>query len=240
MASYQGAVGDHAAALASLTEALRLIAELGTKEGVPQLLSSGALSRAELGDLDGALADLLRARQMSEETGSRSGQSIAMVGLSALALRRGDFDEAHERAEGAYELLDLSVGRLAPHEHALVMGQRARVAVALGDLPTARKHSCLGLDLALSSDDMPLISMVIESAAEVDLLAGEPERAARLLGITAALRGLRSRPNFDVRRTVERLREALGSDGYDAAYEAGAVLNREDATAELRKVISSS
>ncbi|HEY0473885.1 MAG TPA: BTAD domain-containing putative transcriptional regulator [Kribbella sp.] len=239
MASYYGAVGDHGAVLAALTEALRLIAELGTTEGVPQLLCSGALSRAELGDLDGALADLHRARQMSEQTGSRIGQSMALVGLSALALRRGDIDEAGELAESAYALVNLTVERMAPHGHALVMAQRARVAVALGDLPAARKHSCLGLDLALTTDDMPLLSMVVESAVEVDLLAGETERAARLLGITAVLRGLRSQPNLDVRRTLERLREALGTDRYEAAYEAGATMNREDATAELRKVISS-
>jgi hypothetical protein len=176
---------------------------------------------------------------MSEQTGSRIGQSMALVGLSALALRRGDIDEAGELAESAYALVDLTVERMAPHGHALVMAQRARVAVALGDLPAARKHSCLGLDLALTTDDMPLLSMVVESAVEVDLLAGETERAARLLGITAVLRGLRSQPNLDVRRTLERLREALGTDRYEAAYEAGATMNREDATAELRKVISS-
>jgi hypothetical protein len=217
-----------------------LIAELGTTEGVPQLLSSCALSRAELGDLDGALADLLRARQMSEETGSRSGQLMAMVGLSMLALRRGDFDQAQQLVDGAYALLDLKLERMAPHEHALVMMARARVAVAHGNLAAAREYVTRGLDLGVTTEDMPILAMVIESAAEVDLLAGEAERATRLLGITAALRGRRSRPNLDVRRTVDRLREALGADRYDAVYDAAASLNREDATAEIRKVISSS
>ena len=240
LASYQSGVGDHAAALASLTEALRLIGELGTNEGVAQLLTSCAFSRAEIGDLDGALADLHRSRQLAEETGSRGGQSIALVGLSHLALRRGDLDEARQLSELSYSLLDLKAERVAPHGQAMVLAQLARVAVAIGDLDKARSYSTTSLELGLTTEDMPLLSAVIECAAEVALLAGDPECATRVLGVAAALRGIRSVPNLAVRSTVDRLRGELGPEVYEATYEAGATMNREDATAEIRKLISSS
>jgi predicted ATPase/DNA-binding SARP family transcriptional activator len=240
LASYQSCAGDHAGALESLTEALRLISELGTKEGVAQLLAQAAMSRAELGDLEGACADLHQALRLSEEAGSRGAQAIATIGLSVIARRSGELEQAQQLAEKAYALLDLRAERMAPHGHALVMSQRARAAVALGELAEAREHSNRSLELAVRSEDMPLISRIVEAAADVALLAGDPEHAALVLGIAVAVRGLRSQPDSDVRRTAERLREALGADRYDAAYDEGATMSRDEAMAEIRKIFSSS
>jgi hypothetical protein len=61
-----------------------------------------------------------------------------------------------------------------------------------------------------------------------------------VLGIAAALRGMRSQPDSDVRRTAERLRDSLGTDRYDAAYDQGATMSRDEAMAEIRKIFSSS
>ncbi|HEU4946475.1 MAG TPA: BTAD domain-containing putative transcriptional regulator [Kribbella sp.] len=235
LASYRTNAGDHAAALACLTEALRLIGELGTNEGVSQLLAQCAYSRAETGDPEGALADLQQSLRLAEETGNRAGQAIATIGLSALARRAGQLDDAAQLAEKAGTFLDPGAQWVAPHGYAVILSHRARVAVALGDLVAAREFSDKSLQLALGTEDMPLISGIVEAAAEVDLLAGEPERAAQVLGIAAALRGMRTYPDRDVRRTVQRLREALGPGRYDEAYEAGATMTRADATADIRK-----
>ena len=74
LSSYQMGHGDHQGALASLTEALRLIDELGTTEGVAQLMAQCARQPAELGDYDGARSDLRRSLELSEETGSPAGK----------------------------------------------------------------------------------------------------------------------------------------------------------------------
>jgi hypothetical protein len=129
---------------------------------------------------------------------------------------------------------------MAPHGLAMVMSQRARAAVALGELAAAREHSNRSLELGVSTEDMPLVSGIVVVAADVDLLAGDPEHAALVLGIAAALRGMRSQPGSDVRRTAERLRESLGTDRYDAAYARGATMSRDEAMAEIRKIFSSS
>jgi len=235
LSSYQSGRGDHHGALASLTEAMRLVDELGTSEGVSQLLAQSALSRSELDDYDGARADLRRSLQLAEEHGSRGGQAIALTGFSVLARREGLLDEAKELADRSYSMLDLQAERLSPHGQAVVLGQLARVAVARGELAEARAYSKQSVDLALRTEDMPVLTGTIEAAAEVELLAGELEPAARTLGIAAALRGIRAVPDSDVRRTVERLRVGLGDERYEASYDAGASLARDDAIAELRK-----
>jgi ATP/maltotriose-dependent transcriptional regulator MalT len=158
---------------------------------------------------------------------------MAMTGLSAMARRRGQLDEAQQLAEKAYSLLDLRAERIAPHGQALLLSHRARVAVAQGDLPTAREHSDRSVVLSLRTEDMPLVAAIIEVAADVEQLAGDAERAALLLGIAANLRGSRRAPDMDVRQTVERVRETLGPDRYDALYEAGVSMARDDAKAEI-------
>lgn len=158
-----------------------------------------------------------------------------MIGLGAMARREGRLDEAKELVERAYAMLDLMTERVAPHGLAMVLSQLGRVAVARGELEDARGYAVRSVELALNTEDMPVASGIVEATADVDLLAGEYELAARTLGIAAAMRGMRTIPDSDVRRTVDRLRAELGDAQYEATYDAGAVLPREDATSELRK-----
>ncbi|TWD80347.1 putative ATPase [Kribbella amoyensis] len=238
LATYAGARGNHQESLERIEEARRLIGELGTTEGVSQLLGQSALNRSELGDLDGARADLQYALRLAEETGSRSSESMAFIGLSNLARRTGRLDEARELAEQAYARLDLETERVAPHGQAMILAQLSRVDVARGDLGKARERSQESLELALKTEDMPLLAAVVEMAADIELLAGDAELAARTLGLAAALRGMRTVPDSDVRGSIDRARQALGDEQYDAAYLSGASSTREDATAEIRKRFS--
>jgi tetratricopeptide (TPR) repeat protein len=234
LASYQGTTGNHEGARDSLVEALKLTGELGTTEGVSQLLAQCALSRAELGDDEGALQDLLRSRRLAEETGSRSGEGMAMAGLGLLARRAGRLDEALELAEGAYAMLDLKAERMAPHGQAMMLAQLSRVWVARAGLAKAREYGRQAVELALTTDDMPVAAGIVEALADVELLAGDAELGAHTLGLAAAMRGIQAIPDSDVRRSHDRLREALGDEGFDAAYATGAALPRDEATAELR------
>jgi tetratricopeptide (TPR) repeat protein len=240
LSSYQGNLGDHAGALASLEEARSLIEELGTTEGLVQLLGGCATSRIELGDFDGARADLQQALRRAEETGSREGQALAHMGLAKIAYRCGRLDEAKELALHAYSMLDLRAERVAPHGQAMMLSQVSRVSVAQGELDEAVGSIRKAMELGLSTEDMPVAALIVEIAADVDRLAGDAELAARTLGLAAALRGMRSVPDADVRATIERVRDVLGADAYETAYDAGAALTRDEAVAELRKRFSSS
>ena len=238
LGAYQGAIGDHRAAVESYSDALRLVEELGTTEGVGQLITQRAASRANFGDLDGARQDLHHSLQLAEENGSRSGEMIALCGMAGLARWEGRLDEALELAEKAYSLLHPGVQHLAPHGEALMLGELARVHVAREDLATAREKSRRSVELALTSEDMPLIAAIVEVAAEAALAGGKAEDAARVHGLAASIRGMRTTPDCDVRRVVDGLQETLGSR-YDEHYEAGASLPRDEALAELRKRFSS-
>jgi predicted ATPase len=235
LASYQGTIGDHQGARDSLVEALKLTDELGTTEGVPQLLAQSALSRAELGDEEGAVQDLQRARRLAEETGSRGGEGMAMAGLGVLARRARRLDEALELAEAAYAMLDLAAERMAPHGQAVMLAQLSRVWIARDDLANAREYGRQAVELALTTEDMPLAAGIVEALADVELLAGDAELGARTLGLATTMRGIQAIPDADVRRSRERLSEALGDEGFEAAYAAGAKLTRDEATAELRE-----
>ena len=65
--------------------------------------------------------------------------------------------------------------------------------------------------------------------------AAELTAAARTLGLAAAIKGTRAIPDADVQRLVDGLRDALGNEAYETAYDEGAALTRIDAVAELRK-----
>ncbi|WP_166678236.1 ATP-binding protein [Kribbella kalugense] len=235
LSSYQANSGDHEGALASLTEALRLIDELGTTEGVAQLLGASAMSRIELGDLDGARADLDHALQLAEETGSRTSQAMSYLGMARLSYRNGQLEEAKDYGELAYSLLDPEAERMAPHGQAMMLAYLSRMYAALGELEPARRHSQEAVRLGLTTEDMPLAAAVVETAVDVYLAAGETELGARTLGLAAAMKGMQSISDADVRQSVERLRDALGNEKYDATYAAGAALTKDEAVAELRK-----
>ncbi|WP_427887562.1 BTAD domain-containing putative transcriptional regulator [Kribbella sp. GL6] len=235
LAGYQASTGDHAAALESLVEALRLIEELGTTEGVGQLLGSCAMSRVELGDYDGARADLQRALQLSEQTGSRGGEAMAYMGLAKVEFRLGRVEEARELAERAYATLDLDAERMAPHGQAVMLGQLSRIYASTGDVEKAQQCAREAIELALGTEDMPVAAAVVEIGLHADLLTSEPAEVARVLGLAATMKGLRTIPDADVQRLVDELRDALGNEAYEAAYTAGAAVPRDEALAELRK-----
>ncbi|GAA3081642.1 BTAD domain-containing putative transcriptional regulator [Kribbella aluminosa] len=235
LAGYQASNGDHAAALESLVEALRLIEELGTTEGVGQLLGSCAMSRVELGDHEGARADLQRALQLSEQTGSRGGEAMAYMGLAKVEFRLGRIEEARALAERAYATLDLEAERMAPHGQAVMLSQLSRIYAFTGDVEKAQQRAREAIGLALGTEDMPVAAAVVEIGLHADLLTSEPADVARVFGLAATMKGLRTIPDADVQRLVDQLRDALGNEAYEAAYAAGAAVPRDEALAELRK-----
>jgi predicted ATPase/DNA-binding SARP family transcriptional activator/tetratricopeptide (TPR) repeat protein len=235
LASYQSASGDHEAALASHLEALGLLEELGSPEGLAQLLGGLAISRLELGDVDAARADFAEALRLSEDNGSRDGQGMAILGLARIARRSGRLDEAKELAERGVAMLDGDPERMAAHGQSVGIAELSRIEAAIGDLEAARRDNRRAIELAVTTDDMPVVAMVLETTADVERLAGESEQAARTLGLAAALRGMRSIPDGDVRSAFEWLHDALGNEAFDAAYEDGIATTRDDAVAEIRK-----
>ncbi|HYU84499.1 MAG TPA: hypothetical protein VEK80_06810, partial [Kribbellaceae bacterium] len=232
LASYALQAGEHEAARAALAESLRLLEELGTRDGVPMLLTQLAQSKAELGDVASARTDLERACELSARDGSPGGDSLSRAWLGVLERRDGNLAAARALTEDAIARLGDRLERTAPQGIAMLRALMSRVAVAEGNVADAGDLATRAVQAAVASDDMPILAMTVEAMAEVELRSGDPSRAAWLLGVAAALRGMRSIPASDVRRTVEALRDRLG-DAYDTSYDEGAALTREQALAEL-------
>jgi tetratricopeptide (TPR) repeat protein len=202
------------------------------------------MSRMELGQYDDARADLEHAMRLAEETGSRGGQAMGYLGLARLAHRTGRFDEAKELAERGYSMLDPAAERVAPHGQATFLSHLSRVYAATGEVEKAQQCGREAVQLALSTEDMPVAAGVLENSIDAMVLAAgnrtaELTAAARALGLAAAIKGTRAIPDADVRRLVDGLRDALGNEAYETAYGEGAALTRADAIAELRKRYSS-
>jgi hypothetical protein len=62
---------------------------------------------------------------------------------------------------------------------------------------------------------------------------GDPERAATLLGMAAAVRGRRDRGDLGANATEERLRSELGDARFDELRASGEAVPREDVLASL-------
>jgi hypothetical protein len=110
----------------------------------------------------------------------------------------------------------------------------AQLAVAGGDLPGARERAARAVEAGIRSQDMPVLADVTHAVADLALAAGDPERAALLLGVALGLRGLADDGSPDVARIRAGALERLGRAGYARAYQRGAALSRDAALAELR------
>jgi hypothetical protein len=66
-----------------------------------------------------------------------------------------------------------------------------------------------------------VIAEVLGGLADLALRAGDPERAAELLGAGVAIRGTPDRSVVDEIRVADQARSVLGEAGYGAAYRRG-------------------
>ncbi len=107
------------------------------------------------------------------------------------------------------------------------------IALADGDLVTAREQAARSYRAAVAAQDMPLLALASGAVAELALALGQPERAAGLLG--ASDRGARRRgpDRPDGAEAGAAAARRPRDDRYAAAYEAGKALGRPEAIERL-------
>ncbi|XVQ09152.1 BTAD domain-containing putative transcriptional regulator [Spirillospora sp. CA-255316] len=183
-----------------------------------------ARARALTGDLHRARAELERGIAEAERIGEYSDAAHGHLELAELARRDGDTATAEGCLDRALELVE-------PRSHRTDMVQaaartsslRACLAEQRGDLDDAeRLHTEAFRRLAQGiMMDNQILAALVTARAALDIARGDHARAAGLLGTAHALRGHDDRTGFDARRTETAAREALGDDGFAAAYEHG-------------------
>ncbi|WP_405152204.1 winged helix-turn-helix domain-containing protein [Sphaerisporangium sp. NBC_01403] len=204
--------------------------ELGLWTEVAGRLSWLGWIALQRGDYTGARELCERALRLTVEQGHQDGQIFAMMGLSFAARRDGDLDlaETHLR-----DVLGRTSGKHAeeappPHlpsiltELGFVAEQRGDAAEAL-----ALHLESLGHVAKFGTDwGMPI---ALDGLAGALSLAGDHDRAARLLGAAASARASSSvsaapAERGDIERVTARVRLALGDDRFAAEFDRGGAL----------------
>ncbi|MBE1588506.1 BTAD domain-containing putative transcriptional regulator [Nonomuraea angiospora] len=231
--------GDARAARADCERAGDLARRLGRPEQTAWVsLRLGEMARLE-GDLAGASRHL-EAAFAASETGlfqAHGARSHVLTALGRLAEATGDAPEAARR-----------------HAEALAMTLKSPLAIDLADAaeglagqclldgaaPPAGRHPDAAEDPAGRHPDAAedpagghLDGAAVGSGPAVRAAERAAVRAAVLLGVGVALRGMAVAGDRDVARIAAAATEVLGPAGFAAAYSKGASMSRHDALATL-------
>ena len=161
--------------------------------------------------------------------------------LGDVALNQRDLPAARSCLE---EMVD---GARRRDHQGVVVGGQARlslVALAEGDIEAAAAAGAAALAYADARGWGWTLSMLGETAAGVAMDGGDAGTAARLLGASGAIRRTFEPPMKwpflppEHERTTATARAVLGEDGFVAAWEAGAGLEREQLADLLDEVLT--
>ena len=226
--------GNHGDAAVVLQEGGSLAAALG---------DDGASAAAILAEsmIAGPIDGEARSEELAEQTlglyrqlGDTWGQAAALNVLGWLYV-------AQERFDGTRDVFEdtLSVSQAAGDEQFSAMAEvnLAECLLAGDDVESATELISSCAERHRSMRLMYSVAYLLEAAARLASRTGDPERAARLMGAASQMRvasGLSVwGSQLDRRnRFVDGLRDTLGADGYEAAFDAGCRLCYSDAVAE--------
>ncbi|WP_132875279.1 AfsR/SARP family transcriptional regulator [Tamaricihabitans halophyticus] len=229
--------GEHAKAIETHEEGMRILRELGTsQEDLAVHLTYVVQELGRSGDLEQAWARLREAEGM---LGPDSWDGFFYVALSLhrseLYRLRGDFDAAAEVLAGLPDdARDPGVGLL----HTLVRQETALVAIGRNEPELARVEVRTGFLDARTRRDLPDLAGIAESLGMIKELENADADAAKFLGIAVALRGLPDRGSPVRKALVDRLTERLGEPAYTAAYQSGVDMSISDALAAMSDYIA--
>jgi predicted ATPase/DNA-binding SARP family transcriptional activator len=215
--------GDFAMAVEYYEEANQLFAELVTNEDLVRYRLSLAGLYLQLGQHDRAAAMLAEAERDAHRSGLPEGFAAMAHARGDFARLAGDLAEARRQLAIAHDLSRTVFGArtVAPQFCALISESCGYAAAEAGELAEAVAHHSEALELALASNDAPVIAHVLVGVADVTLHRGEPYRAAVLLGASEGVRGMRDLSVLDYERVTARARAALGEDVFAEAYAKG-------------------
>lgn len=182
------------------------------------------------GDHADAVAYHERALRVAEEQSNRPAAAFAGTGLAMIARRSGDLDAAEARMR---DLLDWNHHTGYQPGAAFALAELGFVAEQRGDAATAERRHRASLEAARATGDDRAVALAIEGLAGSAGLTGGHRRAARLLGVAAALREAAGAPlpsdeGHDVHRIAARTREALGDADFVAELRRGGRLDLAD------------
>nr|WP_226899141.1 BTAD domain-containing putative transcriptional regulator [Nonomuraea phyllanthi] len=234
--------GEWGRAMKLWDEAVVLLEELGALEELVDVLLRRGDARHRAGDSGAARADCERAGDLVRRIGRPELLAEVRLRLGEIARAEGDRAEAARHLEAALDASETGLFT-ASGTRSHVLTALGRLAEATGDAAEVGRRHAEALAIALRSPLATDLADAAEGVAGHALLAaardgegpgGEmAERAALLLGVGVALRGMAVAGDRDVARVAAGATRILGPGGFAAAYAKGAAMSREDALAAL-------
>jgi non-specific serine/threonine protein kinase len=229
---------DVPAAMGWHEQALALAREVGDRKGEAfSLINLGAQSE-ELHDADRARASYEAGLAIARELREPEATVLALYNLAHLAWLHGEGAEAGSRYEEALTLArEHRVDWLVP---AILLGL-GLTSLDRRDVQRAAVLLHESLELGHARGNAVDVIDGMEGLVLFAAATGQMERAARLFGAADALREEIAMPLMPSESAAlepvrHELREALGADGFAAAWAGGRALAREEAVAEALAV----
>ncbi|MBP2404410.1 BTAD domain-containing putative transcriptional regulator [Streptomyces syringium] len=220
--------GDYERAGVIQRDGLRLAEELGLRAEVSSRLSGLGRLALLAGDLDGARELHERARRIAAEQSFKFGEIYAEMGLALGARREGDLPTAERYLRRIREWYEQVAPE--PSGNALILAELGFVAEQRGDAEGARSLHLQGLEAARLNGGPRAIALALEGLSGVEVLSGQFERAACLLGAAAAGRESAGTPlppaeRGDVDRITTAAEAAMGKTAFAEAFARGGSLS---------------
>jgi len=186
-----------------------------------------AMAEAAVGEHARAAMELDRARELADRSGLVMVEAIVAQAEAYALARRGDVPAARERWQEALSLHDwtgFAYGR------PFGLWGLGHLALQDGDLAEAGRLLSEALAVALERHDQDAVAAALEGLAAVEVVAGDPERAAELLGAAQRRRETMGAPAPLLNRehaaaAREQACHALGESRFTAGREAGGSLD---------------
>ncbi|MEB4211154.1 helix-turn-helix transcriptional regulator [Mycobacterium sp. 94-17] len=229
-ASLHAALGDAAAAYAAAQSALSAAEAIGgfLEDSVYAGFANAALAA---GDASAALRAAQNAWQHTNPqrevlTAITTPMAEAALACGDLAVARRWADDTVVRVSGWYQMRALTV--------------RAFIAIAQGDFEQAERDAHDALALAVHTRGYLRVADTLECLARLAAADGNRQYAVRLLGAAAGIRQRMGQPRYpmyqaDYDAAVAVIREALGQEGFEAAWAEGTALSVDEAIAYAQR-----
>jgi class 3 adenylate cyclase/tetratricopeptide (TPR) repeat protein len=222
--------GDYAAAQVYCDESLSLLREAAHKRGIAKLLNN--LGNVALSKGNHITSQALYEESLSvcRDIGDKLGSAMALVNLGIEAYHQGGYATAREFYEDG-------LGLCKEMDEKQVMAY-ALFGLGLLDLavnkPEAREHILHSLRLRWDTGGRLQQTSSLIGTAGLVLQEGNPQLAAQLLGaVESALKRLNAVVEAEMKffreRTLAQVKEALGDEGFQSAWEEGGQWSLEEA-----------
>lgn len=226
---------DYPAAVSLLEEAATLGEEVGAWGDLVHIAGKLGAVRLRMGDLAGARADLERAEQEEGKRGAVPSDSAVWLGLvrAELHVLEDDPGAAARQCESVLSCLDSRRSVWWQGFRALA---QARLGLLVVSKDEERGRALLAAALRDASEwvELPPLAGVIDAIAVLALRqpsAGRARLTATLLGGAHTIRGAYDESSLDAPAARAAALGLLGTAGFDAAYQHGRDLTREETLA---------